>query len=167
MTNYIDDSKIIKYKREKKIFFERNMVFKKFKYITDERKDEIKVDVFEWNKKQIFNNNMSKLLAVFLYLKFDNLNNRLGKEATFYYSNSDEELLFYLFSIDPELKLLQIYYNENNKREIKKRFFEEFGLDYDSRLLTIELMYNKQFPTIIDEFDKPQILSRKKEEGNL
>ena len=168
MAYYADDSIILRYKSEKKAFFERNRIFKKFKYIDEEKKNEIQNDAFLWNEKYTFDTNLLKTLAIFTTLRNNNMNRILGRQVfSNNYLTSDEELLFYLFSIDPELKLLQIYYDENNIDEVKKRFFQEFSLDYDARLLKIELMYNKKFPTIIDEFAKTQVLSREKNEGEI
>ena len=153
-----------KYKYVKKRFFERNAVFKKFKEIDEERKDIIKNNANIWLENHPYDNNIRKLLCLFNNLNDYRVNQRIPLEKSiranelFDFTSNDEELLFYVFVSDPELKLLQINYEECTMENIKRRYREEFGIDLDIRLLKIETAYNCKFPTIEDEF----VLSRTK-----
>ena len=149
-----------KYQQSKKRFFERNDRFRKFENINEERRDEIKNNANLWLEKCTKDSNIRMALSLFNNLNNTNYNphinkyNKKTKNELFDFIDNDEELMFYMFVIDPELKLLQINYEENNLQDIKKRYHEEFGLDMDSRLLKIELYYNKKFPTIVDKFER-------------
>ena len=148
-----------KYHKAKKRFFERNNRFKKFENIDEERKEEIRNNAYTWLENCSKDVNVRIALCLFNNLNNPHTNPRITNNLTisnknifFDFADNDEELMFYMFVMDPELKLLQINYEESNIREIKRRYFEEFGLTLDTRLLTIELIYNKRFPTIVDEF---------------
>lgn len=117
-----------------------------FKKITEERKEEILNKAFFW--KQENSSLVGRVLLDKLYLMLIKSHRLLGIER------GDESYLFFIMAFDPELKLLQIYYEESLKENIKKRFEEEFQTFYSSRILDIEKYYNKRFPTIIDEFTK-------------
>ena len=153
-----------KYQKEKKRFFERNNKFKKFENIDEERKDIIQKNAYDWLEYCDKDRTVRIALCLFSNLNNPRINPRItnnvkisNSNAFFDFANNDEEVMFYMFVMDPELKLLQINYEENNMEVIKKRYFEEFGIILDTRLLKIELIYNKRFPTIVDEFEKTRI----------
>ena len=161
---YFNKSAIHKrYLSEKAIFFERNMRFKKFNHIDESREEELRTTASIWDSTHTFDNVFLKHLSFFILLKkdFQKKFNNSTIPATFDVQTSDEELLLYIFIADPELKLLQFYFEESNTKTIKQRFFEEFGYEYDSRLLTIEKIYNDRFNKIVDEFDNTNTLIRK------
>ena len=148
-----------KYQVNKKRFFERNDKFKMFKYIDEERRDQIKANADAWLDSHIFDTTIKLLLCLFKNINSSRINQRISgiklKEASklFDFTSSDEEAMFYMFVADPELKALQINYEESNTSDVKRRYFEEFKIELDPRLLKIEKIYNEKFPTIIDEFD--------------
>ena len=152
-----------RYLTEKSIFFERNMRFKKFKNIDEEREANLRKIASIWNNTHTFDNVFSKHLSFFILLKKDSQKkfNTSTIPATFDAQSSDEELLLYIFVADPELKLLQLYFEGNNINVIKQRFLEEFGYAYDSRLLTIEKVYNNRFNKVVDEFENSKTLTKK------
>lgn len=131
---------------QKRVFFEKNRFFG-FRKITEERRKEIEKKAQDWVLQNKELNYDQKLFSLY---------HLLNKEykITLNIEANDECYLFLILAFDPELKLLQISLEESNMEEIKRRFQEEFNTFYDSRLLQIEYHYNKQFPTIIDEFDK-------------
>lgn len=139
---------------QRHLFYEKNK-FYGFKKITEERKNAIAEKAQLWLLNNQEMNNSDKLFAIYHLLN----QVRETKEKPEVFSSlgialHDESFLFLLFAFDPSLKLLQISYETPKKEEIKKRFEEEFGVCYDSRLLTIETYYNKRFLTIIDENNK-------------
>lgn len=133
---------------QKHLFYEKNK-FYGFKFVSEERKNQIEEVARFWAKQNQDFNNQQKLYAIYNLL---NLYRRVDIEPKL--NPHDECFLFLLFAFDPELKLLQIAMEEVKKEEIIRRFTEEFEVHYDSRLLQIETYYNKRFPTIVSEFDK-------------
>lgn len=131
---------------QKRLFYEKNKFFG-FKKITEERKKEIEEKAQVWVLQNKELNYEQKLFSLY---------HLLNKEYKAYLKleANDECYLFLLLAFDPELKLLQISFEESTKENIKRRFQEEFNAFYDARLLQIEQYYNKRFPTIVDEFDK-------------
>lgn len=130
----------------KNTFFMKKNKFYGFKNITEERNMEIKENAQFWvshNQKISF---QERLYSIYFMLN--------SRDNPYKIEANDECYLFLIHAFDPELKLLQISFEESKKEEIKRRFQEEFNTHYDSRLLQIEKYYNKRFPTIIDEFDK-------------
>ena len=130
---------------QKKLFYEKNR-FYGFKKITEGRKNEIEEKVQFWREHNQELNCKERLYSLYCLL-----NNRGNPYEI---GMNDESFLFLILAFDPELKLLQISFEEPAKEEIKRRFQEEFNTHYDARLLQIEQYYNKRFPTIADEFDK-------------
>ncbi len=133
---------------KKHLFYEKNK-FYGFKKISEERKKEIEEIAHFWaNQNQKLNPNQ-KLFAL-----YNLLNKPFEIKMVPKLQANDECFLFLISAFDPELKLLQISLEESKVEEIKRRFTEEFQVFYDSRLLQIEIYYNKRFPTLTDEFDK-------------
>ena len=154
-----------KYVLARKRFFERNNSFKKFKYIDDERKEQIRNNALLWSEKHELSNTLRLALCLFSNLNDikcnpKNNNTFTGNEL-FDFTSNDEEVLFYMFVMDPELKLLEINFEECKMDMIKKRYHEEFGLDLDIRLLKIEQIYNDRFPTVVDEFNYTKTKQKK------
>lgn len=130
---------------QKRYFYEKNK-FYRFKTITEERKNKIENLALLWSED---NNNISfkdKLYKIYIFL------NEESKKLDKTIQLNDESYLFLIFAFDPELKLLQISFEESLMKNIYKRFKEEFGFTLDSVLLKLERAYNNRFPTIIDEF---------------
>lgn len=135
----------IKYKQKrKKLFYEKNRT-SRFKKITDEQRDEIFLKASLWNEKYSDINVSEKLNILYDTLSYRN--NNLGIKE------NDESFLFLIASFDPELKLLELYYDINTKQELKTRCFRELGFEYDERLYLLEKYYNERFPTLEDEFN--------------
>ena len=157
---------MVEYKKAKSRFFERNYSFKGFKNIDEERMSEIKNNANLWLENCYKTSFLEISLCLFTNLNNTNYNPNINKyndrtkNNFFDFTNNDEEVMFFMFVIDSELKLLQIYYEENNLQNIKRRYREEFGVDLDERLLKIELIFNKKFPTIVDEFEQEKILTK-------
>ena len=149
-----------KYRLSKRRFFERNNSFKMFKDIDEERKNQIKANADTWLDLHIFDNTMKLLLCLFNNINSPRINQRMPgkklKEASklFDFTSSDEEVMFYMFIADPELKALQMSYEESDTSDVKRRYFEEFRINLDPRLLKIEEVYNNKFPSIVDEFSR-------------
>lgn len=133
---------------QKSLFYEKNKFFG-FKEITEERKKEIEAQAEFWVLQNKELNNQERLYSLYCFF---NVTTEQGE--VYKLKPHDEKFLFLIHAFDPELKLLQISFEEPKKEEIKRRFQEEFNTYYNSRLLQIEQYYNKRFPTIIDEFDK-------------
>ena len=156
----LDNMEVItgKYWLAKKRFFERNNAFKKFKYIEEERKEEIRNNALAWLEKREYTNNMRLALCLFSNLndikRNPQSNNTFIGNKYFDFTSNDEEILFYMFVMDPELKLLQISFEEDETEIIKKRYREEFGIDLDTRLLKIEQLYYLRFPSEEKSDDK-------------
>ena len=133
-----------KNEKEKKKFFQNNKL-SYFKKITESRKDELYEKAFLWNEEYKNYSTNEKMFNLYYYLN----NSKKNFE-------NDESFLFLIFTLDPELKLLKIFYEESKFDNIKRRFEEEFGYTYDKRLLILEKVYNNRFPSIIDEFSVDQ-----------
>lgn len=129
----------------RKIFFEDNH-FYGFKKISEERRDYIIKKAFDWNliNSKLVGN--KKLEQIYLLLT-------KGKR-NFDIERDDESYLFLIMAIDPELKLLEMSYEESKKENLVRRFSEEFNMKYDSRFLDLEKYYNKRFPTLTDQFTR-------------
>lgn len=133
---------------QKRLFYEKNK-FYGFKEITEERKKEIEEQAEFWVLQNKELDNQERLYNLYCFLNVTTEQGNVYKLKA-----HDEKFLFLIHAFDPSLKLLQIYFEESNKAEIKKRFQEEFHTFYDARLLQLEQYYNKRFPTIVDEFDR-------------
>ena len=151
-----------RYRIAKNKFFERNSSFKKFANITDERKDEIRNNANSWLEIHQSPERLKFLLSLYTNLNDLKKNKKIIsiQNSLLDFENSDEELLFFMFAVDPELKLLTINYEENKMDDIKKRYREEFGITFDKRLLLIELAYNNKFKEVTDEFEESFKLSK-------
>lgn len=146
-TYWNDHIKIeIAYKQKrKKLFYEKHRT-SRFRKITEEQRDEIFLKAYLWNEKYKDTPVCDKLNI--LYDTLCHRNNNLG------IAENDETFLFLIAAFDPELKLLQLYYDINTKDEYKIRCIRELGFDYDERLYLLEKYYNDKFPTIEDDFNK-------------
>ncbi len=130
---------------QKRYFYEKNK-FYRFKTITEERKNEIENLALLWSEEYDNISFKDKLYQIYIYLNKES--KKLDKEIQI----NDESYLFLIFAFDPELKLLQISFEESLMKNISKRFKEEFGFTLDFNLLKLESAYNNRFPTITDEF---------------
>lgn len=61
---------------------------------------------------------------------------------TYNLNNSTEKLLFFMFSVDPELEAILMYEETNNTTQIRQKMENYFGV-YDKNLIKIEKWYIK------------------------
>lgn len=142
--NHIDIE--LRYKQNRKrVFFLKHRTTR-FKKITDTQKNEIFSKASLWNEK--YSDVIISEKLNILYDILSHRNNNLG------INENDETFLFLIAAFDPELKLLQLFYDINTIDEYKTRCFNELGFEYDQRLYLLEKYYNDRFPTIEDEFTK-------------
>lgn len=140
------ETKKKRYFEYQKINFYNQNYFSKFKNISEEKRKDIlsKVTLYSY----LFSQNDEKIFQLYEYL------NRAKALVALGIHRGDEVFLFFLLSMDPNLLLLQIYYEENDISGVKKRFQEEFDCPYEARLLTLEKYYNERFPTILKTLNK-------------
>lgn len=150
--NNNDYIKIQKINQHKKNLYMKYKIFKCFSDIDDDLKDEIATKASNWCEKYNDLDELSKLLALLLTLN--------QKAKLLGLNTTDEVMLFYMLAIDPELKLLSIYFEESKIDEIARRFEEEFGFKLDRSLILFEKEYNNKFKVLIDEFDNNTSLKR-------
>jgi len=118
--------------------FYRSLHFKGFKYITNERQQELDQIVLNWY--DFFHaENLEMLELMSSVTKFFN-----AYEEVMNLKTDDEFLYFYINIVDPELLLLECYESANKKEDIKKLCYINFKI-YDARLIFIEKHYNKIF----------------------
>lgn len=108
-------------------------IVRNFDEITDERFEQIKNQVEIY--KSIPNINITYKTCIY---------NILYQANILELNSMHEKLIFFINAIDPELKLLQIYFEESNYNNIKKRSIDELGFFY-KHLIKIELIYYKRF----------------------
>lgn len=127
-------------KQEKSKFFRQNH-FLGFKNLGEDDIAHLKNQANIWLLEHQFLNTTQKqtLLYVFLNSKFPVLKDDLA-------------YLFWMFSLDPNFKLLEIYYEESNYQNINKRCLVELGFTFLQNLLILEQYYNKLYPTVTDKF---------------
>ncbi len=70
--------------------------------------------------------------------------NILAKKRKVNLGSLKAKFVLLIHTIDPELKMLQIYEEESNVEEIERRVIEEFGY-YDMELIRLERLYHLRF----------------------
>lgn len=134
-----------------KSFYEDNQPFYGFKKISQERKEVIEKLALMWN---LSHKNCCSKRTLFYQILNEIHAKRNHALKDFYIDYGDESFLFFILTFDPNLEILKLCMEEANKIEIKRRFKENFGFNYDDRLRQIEFYYNKKYPTLIDEPQK-------------
>lgn len=92
--------------------------------ISNDQINNIDTILTEWNI--ITNNNLDNKTVVFNLLH-SNLSN-------------EEKLILYIKACDPELKMLQIYFNESTNSKIKEECIKQLGM-YNNELIRLEKIY--------------------------
>lgn len=93
--------------------------------------------------RQIEMQKKNKLLIAYSYLNSIYTRNKL---------NSTQNIVLIVNHIDPELKMLQIFYECSKEDDIRRAIKEEFGF-YNKDFIKIEKIYNEYFKLIEDPFN--------------
>lgn len=139
MYTYIEKKNIL-------LNFYRNLNFKGFKTITEERKEELDKIVLRWFPKfQEYNLTGLDLISF--------VARRLVFSAEFYgLLSGDEKAYFFINMVDPNLIALECYESSSTKKEIE--YYSLLNLKFYSKaLIVIEKYYNEKFKI----FDKGEL----------
>ncbi|MDE6140985.1 MAG: hypothetical protein K2G03_00125 [Bacilli bacterium] len=74
-------------------------------------------------------------------------------------NSTDEIIIFFILVIDKNLKLLDIYHEESNWDEIRRRALEELGF-YNKELVLLEKIYQERFIPNYISWDKKEKLTK-------
>lgn len=144
-------SHIDRLSRESLRFFEKNRHFSYSEIDEDTIKDiEDKVNIFYENYVSLNTLNkftkepIEKKLVLNAYFFLNQLKNGLQFSST-------QKIIFIIKLIDPELKMLDMYYTCSNEQDLRREIRLVFGF-YERNFINLEKVYNNYFNIIEDPF---------------